>query len=110
MSILGLRLAAICTIDSLFDAPYDDTIQDEIIILQLASGPRYHSPPMDQQEIIDSVESRALRLHMSMAKVCREANVSPPSWSRAKTKVIGYRLLGKIEGALDRLEAARRAA
>ncbi len=71
----------------------------------------YDRDPMNAKPAIKAAESRAFAIRHTMAEVCAEAGVLPQVWSRAKARNrISVQTLRKIEGALDRLEAAKQAA
>lgn len=69
---------------------------------------------MDQQKAIVAIEGRAAALGLSVAELCRRANVHPTTFSRWKLSPnnpapIGpnFRTLERLQSALTDLEAAR---
>lgn len=67
---------------------------------------------MDQQTVIADIERRALEAGLSIAAVCKEADVHPTTFSRWKEsdrnpEPIGatFKTLAKLDAALRRLAA-----
>jgi len=64
---------------------------------------------LDQAAILDSVESRAKGLNLSMTKVCEEAAIRYETYFRwRKGMNPTLKNLNKLTGALDRLESQMR--
>lgn len=70
--------------------------------------------PMDQQDIIREIESRAAKLELSISELCQKAGVHPTTFSRWKVseknpQPIGATIksLSALTGELDRLEVAQ---
>lgn len=61
---------------------------------------------MEQQQLIADWEARAKRAGVTIAKVCREADVPQPSFSKWKRGLNGITLgsISKIERALNGFE------